>query len=83
MGVISMREFNANISRVFARVDAGEDMIVTRQGKKPIRLAATELPDEEERREQALKRLRELMEEGLDMGGPATYEERTGIDRLL
>lgn len=83
MGIISMREFNANISRVFARVDAGEDVIVTRQGKPPIRLAPTELPDEEERRQLALKRLRELMREGLGFDGPATYEERTGIDRLL
>jgi antitoxin (DNA-binding transcriptional repressor) of toxin-antitoxin stability system len=83
MGIISMREFNANISRVFARVDAGEEVIVTRQGKKPIRLAAAELPDEEVQKSRDIARLRELMQAGLGFDGPATYEERTGIDRLL
>ena len=83
MGVISMREFNANISRAFSRVDAGEEVIVTRQGKKPIRLLPADLSEKEERREKALKTLRELLDEGLNIGGPATYEERTGIDRLI
>ena len=83
MGVISMREFNANISAAFARVDSGEDVIVTRKGKKPIRLAPTELKDDAEQKARDLARLKELMEMGISFGGPATYEERTGIDRLL
>jgi antitoxin (DNA-binding transcriptional repressor) of toxin-antitoxin stability system len=83
MGVISMREFNANISRAFARVDAGEDMIITRRGKPPLRLGPAELPDDQKRREEAYKRLCELMDSDIDFGGPATYEERTGIDRFL
>lgn len=83
MSVISMREFNANISAVFARVDNGEDVIVTRKGKKPIRLAPAELKDDEEQKARELARLKELMEMGIGFGGPATYEERTGLDRLL
>jgi prevent-host-death family protein len=83
MGVISMREFNANISAVFARVDGGEDVVVTRKGKKPIRLAPADLKDDEEQKARDLARLKELMGMGISFGGRATYEERTGLDRLL
>lgn len=78
MGMISMREFNANISAVFARVDAGEDVVVTRKGKKPIRLAPADLKDDQDQKARDMARLRELMKIGIDFGGPATYEERTG-----
>ena len=78
MGVISMREFNANISAAFARVDQGEDLIVTRKGKKPIRLAPADLKSDEEQKARDLARLKELMEIGIDFGGPASYEDRTG-----
>ena len=78
MGVISMREFNANISAACARVDSGEDVIVTRKGKKPIRLAPAELKDDEEQKARDLARLKELMEMGIDFGGRASYEDRTG-----
>ncbi|MBS0504554.1 MAG: type II toxin-antitoxin system Phd/YefM family antitoxin [Proteobacteria bacterium] len=83
MGVISMREFNANISAAFARVDGGEDLVVTRKGKQPIRLSPADLKDDEEERARDLARLRELMKMGSGPVGPATYEERTGLDRLL
>lgn len=33
MGVISVREFNANISKVLARVEAGETLDISRNGK--------------------------------------------------
>ncbi len=33
MGAISIREFNANISKVIARVEAGETLDITRNGK--------------------------------------------------
>jgi antitoxin (DNA-binding transcriptional repressor) of toxin-antitoxin stability system len=83
MGVISMREFNANVSRVFALIDAGEEVIVTRRGKKPVRLAPAELPEHEDQKTRDLARLGELMNMGKTLDGPATYEERTGLDRLL
>jgi len=33
MGALSVREFNANISKVLARVEAGETLDITRNGK--------------------------------------------------
>ncbi len=33
MGAVSIREFNANISKVIARVEAGEVLDITRNGK--------------------------------------------------
>ena len=33
MGAVSIREFNANISKVIARVEAGETLDITRNGK--------------------------------------------------
>lgn len=33
MGVLSIREFNANVSRAIARVEAGETIEITRNGK--------------------------------------------------
>ena len=48
MGALSVREFNANISKVLARVEAGETLDITRNGKviaelrpkRPVRDAA-------------------------------------------
>ncbi len=48
MGVLSIRELNANISRVLARVEAGETLDISRNGrviaelrpKRPVRDAA-------------------------------------------
>ena len=48
MGAVSIREFNANISKVIARVEAGETLDITRNGKaiaelrpkRPVRDAA-------------------------------------------
>jgi len=83
MGVMSIREFNANISRVLARVEAGEDIVLTRQGKRAIRLTREGVEQDEEQRAASIARLRELMDQGFHLGGPATYDERTGVDRLL
>ena len=33
MGVMSIREFNANVSKAFARVEAGETIDITRNGE--------------------------------------------------
>lgn len=80
MGVMSIREFNANTSKAFAKVEAGESIDVTRNGKviaeiRPKRTSRMDDPEFRARWERMLK--------GLDEGvpglvGPATYEERTG-----
>lgn len=80
MGVMSIREFNANTSKAFAKVEAGESIDVTRNGKviaeiRPKRASRMDDPELRARWERMLKGL----EEGVPgLGGPATYEERTG-----
>ncbi len=83
MGVMSIREFNANTSKAFAKVEAGEVIQITRNGKiiaeiKPKR--ANKMDDPEFRA--ARTRLSDRMERGISgLTGPATYEERTGRGR--
>jgi len=79
MGVISIREFNASVSRTLARVEAGETMEITRNGKiiaelKPKRLRKSDDPEWREN----FDRLMAILEAGIPLGGPATYDERTG-----
>jgi prevent-host-death family protein len=79
MGVMSIHEFNANISKVLAKVEAGEVIELTRNGKvlaeiKPKR--ANKMDDPEFRA--ARERLLDSMREGIPgLKGPFTYEERT------
>ncbi len=80
MGMISIREFNASVSRTLARVEAGETIDITRNGKviaelKPKTRRKTDDPEWQA----AYARLKEIMENGvIRVGGPASYEERTG-----
>ena len=78
MGVLSIREFNANVSRALARVEAGEELAITKNGRlfakvtpaKPNKLDDPEFAE-------AYRRLAEMLEEPLPgLSGPATYEER-------
>lgn len=78
MGVMSIREFNANISKALAQVEAGEDIVLTRNGKPAVRITREGLDDKEAKREEAIAKLREMFARGVDLGGPYTYEERTG-----
>lgn len=78
MGVMSIREFNANMSKAIARAEAGEIIEITRNGKPVVELRAKrrnrmEDPEFKEAREKFLGGF------GIDgLTGPATYEERTG-----
>ena len=80
MGVMSIREFNANMSKAFAKVEAGETIKVTRNG----RVIANVVPernnpmDDPEYRAKHEKMMA-LLRQGLPgLKGPASYEERTG-----
>lgn len=80
MGVMSIREFNANVSAALAKVEAGETIDVTRNGKviaeiRPKRKNRMDDPEYRARYEKMLAMMREGIP-GLD--GPFTYEERTG-----
>ncbi len=80
MGVMSIREFNANTSKAIARAEAGEVIEITRNGKPIVEMRAkraNRLDDPE------FKAAYEQMVKGFETGipglsGPATYEERTG-----
>jgi antitoxin (DNA-binding transcriptional repressor) of toxin-antitoxin stability system len=80
MGIMSIREFNANTSAAFAKVEAGESLEITKNGKviaeiRPKR--ANKMDDPEYRA--ARERLMERLKRGIPgLKGPATYEERTG-----
>ena len=80
MGVMSIRELNANMSKAIARAEAGEVIDITRNGKAIVELRAkrkNKLDDPEFRA--AYERFVQRMEKGIPgLTGPATYEERTG-----
>jgi antitoxin (DNA-binding transcriptional repressor) of toxin-antitoxin stability system len=78
MTYMSVRELNANISKALADAETGEDLILTRNGRPFLRVTREGISDREAKREQALVSLRALIDRGIDFGGPATYEERTG-----
>jgi prevent-host-death family protein len=80
MGVMTIREFNANTSKAIARAEAGEVIKITRNGKPSVRLVA-DRPDRMDDPEfrAARERLLARLERGIPgLKGPATYEERTG-----
>jgi antitoxin (DNA-binding transcriptional repressor) of toxin-antitoxin stability system len=78
MGVMSIRELNANMSKAIARAEAGEVIDITRNGKAVVELRAKRKnrmddPEFKKARDKFLKGF------GIDgLTGPATYEERTG-----
>ncbi len=80
MGVMSVREFNANVSAVLAKVEAGETIEITRNGKvivemRPKRANRLDDPAVRAAREALLTSLRE---DPIGFDGPASYDERTG-----
>jgi antitoxin (DNA-binding transcriptional repressor) of toxin-antitoxin stability system len=80
MGVMSIREFNANVSAVLAKVEAGETVEISRNGKvivemRPKRQNRLDDPEVRAARDKLFASLRD---DPLNLGGPATYEERTG-----
>jgi prevent-host-death family protein len=80
MGVMSVREFNANVTRAIARAEAGEVIEITRNGKPVAELRPrrqNRMDDPEFRA--AYERMVRGFEKGIPgLSGPATYEERTG-----
>lgn len=80
MGVMSIREFNRNTSAAFAKVEAGETLTITKNGKiiAEIRPKGKDRLNDPEFRA-AYERMVAGFEKGIPgLSGPATYEERTG-----
>lgn len=81
MGVLTIREFNANVSKALARVEAGETIRLTKHGRPIARIE----PEKRTRPEPgtpewqaAYDRMIALMDKGINLGGQKiTYEDRT------
>ena len=80
MGVMSIREFNKNVSAAFAKVEAGESLDITKDGRviAEVRPKTANRMDDPEYRAKYEKMLAGLKEGIPGLSGPATYEERTG-----
>jgi antitoxin (DNA-binding transcriptional repressor) of toxin-antitoxin stability system len=80
MGVMSIREFNSNLSKTLTRVEGGETIKVTRNGK----VIASVIPErknmlDDPEYQAAHEEMMALFRGGLPyLGGAASYEERTG-----
>lgn len=77
MAALSIREFNANVSKVFARVEAGEVIEVTRNG----RVIAELRPKRADRTHDPVWRaefetLMEEVEKGVPFGRSFAHDER-------
>jgi Antitoxin Phd_YefM, type II toxin-antitoxin system len=80
MGILSIHEFNTNISGTLARVEKGEDVILTRRGKRIARLTRDGLDtDDEAQRKADLDWWFSLMDRAPAVGGPASADERAGL----
>ncbi|OYY90175.1 MAG: hypothetical protein B7Y45_08835 [Sphingomonas sp. 28-66-16] len=78
MGIMSVRELNANISRALAMVEAGETLDITRNGK-----VVAELRPKPIVRDEAWWRLHEastaFLEHGVPLGlGKVTEQDKYG-----
>jgi antitoxin (DNA-binding transcriptional repressor) of toxin-antitoxin stability system len=78
MGLMSIREFNSNISGVFAKVEAGETIEVTRNGKviAEVRPKSANLLDDPAYRAR-YEQMLALMHAGIPGLTAASYDERT------
>jgi antitoxin (DNA-binding transcriptional repressor) of toxin-antitoxin stability system len=79
MGVMSIREFNANSSKAFAKVEAGETLDITKNGKvfaeiRPKQKSRMDDPEFQRKWEAMMMSMREGIP---GLKGPFTYEERT------
>jgi prevent-host-death family protein len=69
MKTVSARDANQHFSKLLADVEAGEEVVITRRGRRVARLVRdTGLSPEE--REKALQELKKIMERGVRFEGP-------------
>ena len=79
MGIISIPELSANVSSTLARVEAGETIEITRNGKVIAEMAPKmSLRQHDAEWQKARDELFEILGKGVSLGGPSTYDERTG-----
>lgn len=82
MAVISIRELNANVSKVIGRVEAGETIDISKGGQIVAEIRPrTKLQGEA--RAAAIAKLNELLDNKFGpYTGPITYEDKYGDDPL-
>ena len=78
--LVSVRELNANVSATLARIESGESLTITKNGKPVAELSPPrQNPLDDPKRRAAIADMLQIMEKGIPgLNGPATYEERTG-----
>ena len=82
MGVITVRELNANISQALARAKAGEIVSITKNGE-PVAELHPPRPVRDEGWHAARARLEALMKTGFGpASGAVTYEDKHGRDAV-
>ena len=78
MGVLSVREFNSNISKALSRVEAGETLDITRNGKV-IAEIRPKRPDRDAKWWKAYRESIAFLEKGLPLNvGEITAEDKYG-----
>jgi antitoxin (DNA-binding transcriptional repressor) of toxin-antitoxin stability system len=82
MAVLSIRELNANISKALARVEAGETLDISRNGKVIAELRPKR-PVRDEKWWKAWRETEEFLAIGLPLGiGKVTEEDKYGDAEL-
>ena len=82
MGVLSVREFNSNVSKALARVEAGEVLDITRNGKV-IAQVRPKRPERDAKWWKAVRESDEFLRRGLPLGiGKITEEDKYGDAEL-
>lgn len=79
MGVLTVRELNANISQALARAKGGETLVITKNGEPQAELRPPR-PIRDELWHAARARMLKRMEEGIGLGpiGTITDEDKRG-----
>jgi prevent-host-death family protein len=85
MRTVSAREANQSFSRILSAAAAGEEVVITRRGIPVAKLVPVRDEAKTARREAAIRRMREMLEKGVSLGGNAwpgrevIYDEATGL----
>jgi prevent-host-death family protein len=76
MKTVSARDANQHFSKLLARVEAGEEVVITRRGRPVARMVAARPKLTGEQRAKALAELNKIMDRGYRLGGkPLTRDE--------
>jgi len=69
MRMVGAREANQQFARLLREAEEGNEIIITRNNQPVARLAPYTTEGDEKRRLAAWRRMKKLMEKGLDLGG--------------